>query len=72
MNESHRQLTERAGTEIFAAAGKISPPLTVSGLAFAGVSLQDWVFIATLVYTIVQTLLLVPKAMKIVQGWRRG
>ncbi|WP_338445965.1 hypothetical protein V5F89_12520 [Pelagerythrobacter marensis] len=72
MNESQRQLTENAGSEIFAAAGKASPPITVSGLAVAGVSLQDWVFIATLIYTVVQTLLLMPKLVKFVQGWRRG
>lgn len=72
MNESQRQLTERVGNELFAAAGKASPPLTVSGLAVAGVSLQDWVFIATLIYTVVQFLLLTPKVVKLIREWRHG
>ena len=32
------------------AAGKASIPIAVSGAAAAGLSLQEWVFIATLVY----------------------
>lgn len=46
-------LESHAG-EYTAAAGKASPPLLVSGAAVAGISLQDWVLIATLVYTVLQ------------------
>lgn len=35
--------------------GRASPSLTVAGLSMAGVSLSDWVLLATLVYTLLQT-----------------
>lgn len=38
--------------EVFVESAKLSPPVAVTGLTFAGVSLQDWVLVATLVYTI--------------------
>lgn len=47
-----------------AAATKASPPLLVSGAAIAGMSLQDWVLAATLIYTLLQTVLLVRKFVK--------
>lgn len=33
-------------------AVKAAPPVTVVGLSLAGVSLQDWVLIITLIYTV--------------------
>jgi hypothetical protein len=45
--------------EYIAAAGKATPPLAVSGVMVAGLSLQDWVLTATLVYTALQTALLI-------------
>jgi len=36
------------------ALSKAAPPVAVTGLAVAGVSLQDWVFILTLVYLVLQ------------------
>lgn len=56
-------LQSHAG-EYAAAAGKASPPLVVSGAAVAGVSLQDWVLTATLVYTVLQIGLLIYNFMK--------
>ena len=55
---------ETHGGEIAAAAGKASPSLMVSGLVVAGVSLQDWVLIATLIFTVLQIALLVRKFFK--------
>lgn len=52
------------GGDLFAAAAKASPPLTVSGLAVVGVSLHEWVLIATLIYTVLQILLLVRNFIK--------
>lgn len=40
--------------EIAIGAAKASPPITVVGLALGGVSLQDWVFILTIIYLILQ------------------
>ena len=45
--------------EYISAAGRASPPLAVSGVMVAGFSLQDWVLIATLTYTVLQTALLI-------------
>lgn len=55
---------ETHGGEIVAAATKGTPPLAVTGMAIAGVPLQDWVLAATLVYTLLQIALLVHKFVK--------
>lgn len=33
-------------------AAKLAPPVAVTGLTLGGIQLQDWVLIATLVYTL--------------------
>jgi hypothetical protein len=33
---------------------KVSPPVTVVGLALGGITLQDWVYILTLIYLCLQ------------------
>lgn len=53
-------LTETSG-EYIVAAGKASPPLAVTGLGVAGLPLEQWVLIATLFYTVLQTFMLVRK-----------
>ena len=53
MYETHRVIAER-GTEYLSAAGKAAPPIAVSTAASAGMTLQDWVLIATLLYTLLQ------------------
>jgi hypothetical protein len=40
--------------EIFSEAIKASPPVTVVSMALGGITLQDWVLIATLIYTLMQ------------------
>lgn len=49
------------------AAGKVAPapPMIVSALSFAGVSLQDWVCIVTIGYTLLLAIHLLWK-------WMRG
>ncbi len=47
--------------DAFVALGKASPPLAVSASAAVGLTLQDWVLIATLVYTVMQGAYLVYK-----------
>lgn len=37
--------------EIAAASAKAAPPIAVAGLTFAGLALQDWVYISTILYT---------------------
>ena len=50
--------------ELAVAAAKMSPPVTVAAATVAGASLQDWVLAATLVYTVLQIILLVRKTWK--------
>ena len=40
-------------------AAKTAPPAVVSVLSLAGVSLQDWVYIATFIYVVLQSVVLV-------------
>lgn len=42
------------GGEAFAASLKSAPPVAVSALTLGGVGLQDWVFIVTLAYVVLQ------------------
>lgn len=37
---------------LMGAAGKLSPPIGVAAASVAGMSLQDWVLAATLLYTV--------------------
>lgn len=50
--------------EYIAAVGKATPPLAVVGVEAAGLTLQDWVLISTLVYTVLQTVHLIYKFWK--------
>ena len=51
MTQSHHELAVEAV--------KASPPVTVAGLSLGGVSLQDWVYVLTGVYILLQMILLV-------------
>ena len=37
-----------------AVAGKNAPPIAVAGMTMAGVSLQDWVYVLTIAWLVVQ------------------
>jgi hypothetical protein len=41
-------------SEHVAGAIKATPPAAVTGLSLAGVTLNEWVMIATLIYTVMQ------------------
>lgn len=51
-------LSDTSG-EYIAAVGKASPPLAVTSVAAAGWTLQDWVLICTILYTVLQMSVLV-------------
>lgn len=51
--------------DLLQAAGKAAPPVAYMGVRLAGVSLPDWVAIATLVYILLQTAHLIWR-------WRRA
>ena len=56
-------LSDTSG-EYIAAVGKASPPLAVTSVAAAGYSLQDWMFIVTILYTLLQGSVLIYKTLK--------
>lgn len=58
-NRSNKVIEEYAS-----AATKSALPVGVSGAAALGFSLQDWVFIVTIVYTVLQIALLIYKFLK--------
>ena len=53
------------------AAAKVSPPVVVSGLTLAGVQLQDWLIMATILYTLIQIIILLPKLKQSFSEWRK-
>jgi len=52
------------------AAIKTSPPVIVTGLTVAGVQLQDWLIIATILYTVIQIIIELPKLKQSFKEWR--
>ena len=52
------------------AAIKTSPPVIVSGLTLAGVQLQDWLILATILYTVIQIIIELPKLKQSFKEWR--
>jgi antibiotic biosynthesis monooxygenase (ABM) superfamily enzyme len=49
-----------------------APPVTAVGLHFAGIQLSDWVLLATLIYTVAQLILLLPRIKQTIKGWLNG
>ena len=52
------------------AAIKTSPSVIVSGLTLAGVQLQDWLIMATILYTVIQIIIELPKLKQSFKDWR--
>ena len=57
-------------TGVTMAVAKTSPPVVVSGLTLAGVQLQDWLILATILYTVIQIIILLPKLKQSFKEWR--
>ncbi len=53
------------------AAIKTSPPVVVSGLTLAGVQLQDWLIMVTILYTLIQIIIALPKLKQSFKEWRK-
>ena len=53
------------------AVAKTSPPVVVSGLTLAGVQLQDWLILATILYTVIQIIILLPELKRSFNEWRK-
>ena len=52
------------------AAIKPSPPIIVTGMTFAGIQVQDWLVMATILYTVIQIIIALPKLKKSFNEWR--
>ena len=52
------------------AAIKTSPPVIVTGVTLAGVQLQDWLIMVTILYTVIQIIIALPKLKQSFSEWR--
>ena len=52
------------------AAIKTSPPIIVTGVTLAGVQLQDWLIMVTILYTVIQIIIALPKLKQSFNEWR--
>ena len=53
------------------AAIKTSPPIIVTGMTVAGIQLQDWLIMATILYTVIQIIIALPKLKQSFNDWRK-
>ena len=52
------------------AAIKTSPPVIVTGMTLMGIQLQDWLIMATILYTVIQIIISLPELKKSFSEWR--
>jgi len=52
------------------AAIKTSPPVIVTGMTLAGIQLQDWLIMATILYTVIQIIIALPNLKQSFNEWR--
>ena len=52
------------------AAIKTSPPIIVTGMTVAGIQLQDWLIMATILYTVIQIIIALPNLKQSFNEWR--
>jgi len=52
------------------AAIKTSPPVIVTGMTLAGVQLQDWLVMVTILYTVIQIIIALPNLKQSFKEWR--
>jgi len=53
------------------AAIKTSPPVIVTGMTLAGIQLQDWLIMVTILYTVIQIIIALPKLKQSFSEWRK-
>lgn len=64
MQISNVQASGDHAHEYVVGAVKVSPPVAVSGSVIMGMELQDWVLVATLIYTVLQIAITVHRFFK--------
>ena len=52
------------------AAIKTSPPVIVTGMTLTGIQLQDWLIMVTILYTVIQIIIALPKLKQSFKEWR--
>lgn len=64
----------QAAHDLAATGLKVAPAVAVMGAdTVLGITLQDWVFIATLLYLFLQAVVIMPKVSGVIKGWfKRG
>ncbi len=61
------------GKEAAVQSALSTPPVVISAATFFyGLTLQDWVAFATLIYVVLQIFLLLPKLLREFKSWRKG
>jgi len=58
-------------TGVTMAVAKVFPPVVVSGLTLGGVQLQDWLILVTILYTVIQIIIALPKLKQSFSEWRK-
>ena len=58
-------------TGVTMAVAKVFPPVVVSGLTLGGVQVHDWLIMATLLYTVIQIIIALPKLKQSFNEWRK-
>ena len=53
------------------AAIKTSPPVIVTGMTLAGIQLQDWLVMVTILYTVIQIIIALPNLKQSFKEWRK-
>ena len=53
------------------AAIKTSPPIIVTGMTVTGIQLQDWLIMATILYTVIQIIIALPNLKQSFNEWRK-
>ena len=53
------------------AAIKTSPPIIVTGMTVTGIQLQDWLIMATILYTVIQIIIALPELKQSFNEWRK-
>lgn len=56
-----KKMNHETYQDLVVAAIKVSPPVSIAAATIFGATLQDWVLAATLIYTVLQTALLIRK-----------
>ena len=70
MAEASQQIENGLSMAVMTVA-KVSPPVIVSGLTVTGVQLQDWLIMVTLLYTVIQIIIALPKLKQSFKEWRK-